>query len=57
MIMVNAMDLAWPQGQVVPDFVVVVHQDTLELIPLFLPRAVVTLVISYWKTWISRETG
>lgn len=55
MSMANAMDLARPQGQVVPD--VVVHQDTWELTPLFLPRAVVTLVISYWKTWISRETG
>lgn len=55
MSMANAMDLARPQGQVVPD--VVVHQDIWELTPLFLPRAVVTLVISYWKTWISRETG
>jgi hypothetical protein len=45
------------KGKLYQIFVVVVHQDTLELIPLFLPRAVVTLVISYWKTWISRETG
>lgn len=29
MIMMNAMDLARPQGQVVQDFVVVAHQDTL----------------------------
>lgn len=33
-IMANAMDLAWPQGQVVQDFLFFVHQNTLGVIPL-----------------------